>query len=394
MKAIFFHDHKLIILNRTLYSTGGFNKSKVDEYSKWFSTITLATRCKDENVESRALVLVGGIDSRLKFLKIDDLSTIKFKTYFDTCKKINIALNNIEVAIVRLPSTIGMLGYVLSKIKKKKIIVEMVGCPWDSLYNYGGLKAKIAALLMFLLTKVATYYSHNTIYVTNQFLQNRYPSKYKNSVGCSDVVIDVDPKVYLKRLEYIKTLPDRKVRIGIIGALGSKYKGFDKLFECANILERKFPGKYEIDIVGGGDSSKLTDLIDKLDLGGVVSIIGSLSHPVGINKWLDSIDIYVQPSKTEGLPRAVIEAMSRGCTCIGSNAGGIPELLESDFIHQQEDVDAFASLIIKASTKEILVKQCKRSFKESEKYTSTNLDIKRNKFYNASLESISLVEKT
>ena len=142
--------------------------------------------------------------------------------------------------------------------------------------------------------------------------------------------------------------------------------------------------KYEIDIVGGGDSSKLTDLIDKLDLGGVVSIIGSLSHPVGINKWLDSIDIYVQPSKQEGLPRAVIEAMSRGCTCIGSTAGGIPELLESDFIHQQEDVNAFASLIIKATKKESLIKQCKRNFSESKKYTSTTLDRKRNEFYRKS----------
>jgi glycosyltransferase involved in cell wall biosynthesis len=386
MKAIFFHDHKIIRKNQILYSTGGFNKSKVDEYSKWFSSVTLATRCKDENIESGALVLVGSIGSRLKFLKIDDLSTIKLKTYFDACKKINNALNNVEFAIVRLPSTIGLLGYIFSKLKKKKIIVEVVGCPWDSLYNYGGLKAKIAAPLMFLLTKVATYYSHNTIYVTNQFLQNRYPSKYKNSVGCSDVVIDVDPKVYLERLEYIKTLPDRKVRIGIIGALGSKYKGFNKLFDCANILERKFPGKYEIDIVGGGDSSKLTDLIDKLDLGEIVSIIGSLSHPVGINKWLDSIDIYVQPSKTEGLPRAVIEAMSRGCACIGSTAGGIPELLESDFIHKQEDIDEFAALIIKASKKKVLVKLCKRNFKESEKYTSTALDRKRNKFYKKSFD--------
>jgi glycosyltransferase involved in cell wall biosynthesis len=384
MKAIFFHDHKIISRNQILYSTGGFNKSKVDEYSKWFSSVTLATRCKDENIESGALVLVGNTGSRLKFLKIDDLSTINLKTYFDTCKKINNALNNVEVAIVRLPSTIGLLGYVFSKLKKKNIIVEMVGCPWDSLYNYGGLKAKIAAPLMFLLTKVAAHYSHNTIYVTNQFLQNRYPSKYKNSVGCSDVVIDVDSKVYLERLEYIKTLFDRKVRIGIIGALGSKYKGFDKLFECANILERKFPGKYEIDIVGGGDGSKLTGLIDKLGLGGIVSIIGSLSHPVGINKWLDSIDIYVQPSKQEGLPRAVIEAMSRGCTCIGSTAGGIPELLESDFIHQQEDVNAFASLIIKATKKESLVKQCKRNFSESKKYTSTTLDRKRNEFYRKS----------
>lgn len=385
MKAIFFHDTKLINSKEILYSTGGFNKSKLDEYGKWFSSITLATRCKDENIGSGVPVLVGSIGSRLKFLKIDNLSSINVKTYFESYKKINNALSNADVAIVRLPSTIGLLGYALSKINKKKIIVEVVGCPWGSLYNYGGLKAKIAAPLMFLLTRIAVYYSHNTIYVTNKFLQKRYPSKYKNSVGCSDVIIDVDPRVCLERLEYIKTLSDRKVRIGIVGALDSEYKGFDQLFDCANILERKFPGRYDIDIVGGGDGSKLRESIERLDLRGVVSIVGTLSHPVGINKWLDSIDIYVQPSKTEGLPRAVIEAMSRGCACIGSTVGGIPELLEGDVVHQQDDVDAFASLIIKASKEEALVELCKRNFKESEKYTLTALDKKRNEFYRRSL---------
>ncbi len=384
MKAIFFHDIKLINSNETLYSTGGFNKTKVDEYGKWFSSITLATRCKEENIESGVPVLVGNISSKLPFLKIDNLSTINVRAYLDSCKKINNALIDVDVAIVRLPSTIGLLGYTLSKINKKKIIVEVVGCPWESLYNYGGIIAKIAAPLMFLLTRVAVHYSQNTIYVTNKFLQKRYPSKYKNSVGCSDVVIEVDPQVYLERLEYIKTLPDRKIRIGIMGALGSEYKGFDQLFKCASILERKFPGKYDIDIVGGGDGSKLRESIERLGLGKIVNIVGTLSHPVGINKWLDSIDIYVQPSKTEGLPRAVIEAMSRGCACIGSTAGGIPELLESDFVHQQEDVDTFTSLIIKASKEEALVKLCKRNIKESEKYTVTSLDRKRSEFYRRS----------
>lgn len=385
MKAIFFHDIKLINSNKTLYSTGGFNKSKVDEYGNWFSSITLATRSKEEDVENGLPVFVGSLDSRLQFLKIDNLSKINLKSYFKTIKKINNALSNADVSIVRLPSTIGLIGYVLSKINKKKIIVEVVGCPWDSLYNYGGVKAKFAAPLMFLLTRLAVYYSHNTIYVTNKFLQKRYPSKHRNSVGCSDVIIHNDQKAYQKRLENISTIPDRKIRIGTIGALSSKYKGFDQLLDCVNILESKFPGRYEVDIVGGGNSSKLRESIERLQLGSIVSISGTLSHPVGINKWLDSIDIYVQPSKTEGLPRSVIEAMSRGCACIGSNAGGIPELLESNFVHQQEDINAFASIIFKTSNKEALVNLCKRNFQESEKYTVNNLKRKRDKFFRRSL---------
>ena len=53
---------------------------------------------------------------------------------------------------------------------------------------------------------------------------------------------------------------------------------------------------------------------------------------------LDECDIYLQPSLQEGLPRSVIEAMSRGCACIGAATAGIPELLESEYVVKRKSV--------------------------------------------------------
>lgn len=58
---------------------------------------------------------------------------------------------------------------------------------------------------------------------------------------------------------------------------------------------------------------------------------GQMKHQQ-VLEWIDSLDIYIQPSMQEGLPRALIEAMSRACPAIGSSTGGIPELLPSDAI--------------------------------------------------------------
>ena len=42
---------------------------------------------------------------------------------------------------------------------------------------------------------------------------------------------------------------------------------------------------------------------------------------------LDRADLFVLPSRQEGLPRAMIEAMARALPCIGSDVAGFPELL-------------------------------------------------------------------
>src|SRR5207244_4508989 len=53
---------------------------------------------------------------------------------------------------------------------------------------------------------------------------------------------------------------------------------------------------------------------------------------------LDQADIFVLPSRQEGLPRVVIEAMARGLPCFASALPGNYELLESRFLVGLDDV--------------------------------------------------------
>lgn len=78
-----------------------------------------------------------------------------------------------------------------------------------------------------------------------------------------------------------------------------------------------------------------------------IKIIGQMPHDK-VFTWLDSIDIYAQPSRQEGLPRAMIEAMSRGIPCIGAKTAGIPELIDNKYIftNSKTEVEEISKLLL------------------------------------------------
>jgi glycosyltransferase involved in cell wall biosynthesis len=76
-----------------------------------------------------------------------------------------------------------------------------------------------------------------------------------------------------------------------------------------------------------------------------VQFKGQLPAGKAVQAELDNADLFVLPSRTEGLPRAMIEAMARALPCIGSEVGGIRELLTADDMFPPDDVPALAAKI-------------------------------------------------
>ena len=70
---------------------------------------------------------------------------------------------------------------------------------------------------------------------------------------------------------------------------------------------------------------------------------------------LDRADLFVLASRTEGLPRALLEAMARGLPCVATRVGGIPELLDDDVLC---DGGSVAQLVDRIGA--ILRRHCRR----------------------------------
>lgn len=283
-----------------------------------------------------------------------------------------------DVVVVRLPSTLGRWAFWEAHKQDKPILIEFMACTWDALWNYS-LKGKIAApyyfLCNFLLMRKARY----IVYVTERFLQGRYPSPGK-SIACSNVIISpADPDVVAQRMRRIAGL-DRSPRIVLttIGATDVRYKNQELVLRALQTLGEK-RHRYCYRVIGPGSSARLRKLADKLGVADCVEFIGAVRH-ADIPVWLDDTDIYIQPSRTEGLPRALVEAMSRGCAALGSLRGGIPELLPPSCLFSPGDAQGLAAMIIAFDTDKLRL-AAEQNLQRSMRYAAEVLEARRKSFF-------------
>ncbi len=118
---------------------------------------------------------------------------------------------------------------------------------------------------------------------------------------------------------------NRKARIVFVGSLAQLYKAPDVLIDAFATCQPHIDA--ELVIVGSGRyQHELEERAKDHRIGGCVHFCGQLTNPVDVRSELDRADLFVLPSRVEGLPRAMIEAMARALPCIGSSVGGIPEI--------------------------------------------------------------------
>jgi glycosyltransferase involved in cell wall biosynthesis len=232
-------------------------------------------------------------------------------------------------------------------------------------------------------------------YVTRESLQRKYPCP-AHSVGISDVgQLDFKhtPKVFTTNYSSVhcddadfvgqaRQFQGREQpRILFVGSLAQMYKGLDILLKAVKVLTSEIAPR--LVIVGDGKHRfELERLSQQLGISEHVHFLGELPSGQAIRDQLDRATLFVMPSRTEGLPRAMIEAMTRALPCIGTKVGGIPELLADDDLVEADDVVSLAHKIKQVVMDPVrLSEMSRRNLRSAQEYRPETLDKRRNEFY-------------
>jgi glycosyltransferase involved in cell wall biosynthesis len=222
----------------------------------------------------------------------------------------------------------GTLGLVVATLGKWYNIPSLIRMTGETFKQTDLYLSKIKRLKYWFLHEFLT---HKTYKMADQIVTLGDTLRISLiEEGCDNSRITVlpqpfNPKPYLIDSNFDKNRLKRFLGFNhnckvvlFVGRL-SWHKGADRLLKIVDIVRRKKDSEIQFCFVGEGEYRKILSEYPK-DL---VYLTGPLSHEE-ISNYYKIADIFLFPSRTEGLPNVILEAIASGLPVIASAVGEIP----------------------------------------------------------------------
>jgi len=266
------------------------------------------------------------------------------RAFLSLRQSISTALATAEAIVLRVPCWIGGLAWRCLRAGRPYGL-EVVGDPHD-VFAPGAVRHPARPLFRLFFARELRHQcasATSVSYVTATALQRRYPASpasfttHFTSTGLRDEdFIDQPRRARRDRSEFTLVL---------VGTLEWPYKGVDVLIEALSVCIDHGMNIRAVIVGDGKHRRDFERLATRLGLDQRMRFLGELPSGDSVRSQLDAADLFVLPSRADGLPRAMLEAMARAVPCIGSTVGGIPELLSSEDMVPPGDARALASKI-------------------------------------------------
>ena len=304
----------------------------------------LGVTCNKEYVDKD----IDGFKMKVTFLskKWMSVKLVKYIIFFFNslyqCLFSHYREGNYDIIIAREPQLAGPMAFIISKLTRTKLIVELNGnyanpCIWEDISNAWLRKLKkglSSRIIPFVLTKAhgikLLYPAQADFYLDKDTLSNKVVSTFHEYTPIS----------------LFKPVDDEQK---ILLSMGFPYrvKGFDIAIQSFLKIAHKIPD-FELHLVGFLWPNE-RDLLKNM-IGGnkQIKLLKPLEYPSAMKK-VSECSIFLLASRTEAMGRVLLEAMAHKKPLIGSSVDGIPTYIRDGFnglVFKSECVDDLAAKIL------------------------------------------------
>lgn len=329
-----------------VWTKSAHNASFFTRYLNAFDKVSLLAR--GEAGDTRDCKRTDG--QCIRFFRVESYSGVLgyFRKRRLVQKAVRLAVENSDAVICRVPGILGSLAFSEAKKQKKPLAVEVVGDPYEAV-RWLGLPFMPRIVLMWFAFFRQRWQCRNAdavAYVTQQYLQKRYPPRqqgaaYQFVTTYSSVALppSVPRRVWAK-------VDSSEIILICVAGMDQPYKGHDVLLRAFSLLIESGV-KARLKLIGDGKCRQdLEEYARKLGVDERIVWRGRVEAGAAVFEELLAADVFVLASRTEGLPRVLIEAMAVGLPCVATDVGGCSELLPKEYIVRAGDAEVFAERLV------------------------------------------------
>lgn len=267
-------------------------------------------------------------------------------------RMMNRSVKKARLVILRGQGVLSAVMWVLARLRHVPFAAEVVGDN-GAVFRDGKVGGRAAVFYGAILERFQEHACWEAVavsYVTASTLQRKLPNRGSRQFVVPDVVLDADcfadgPRTY-RQGDVLKLV--------MVGSLAQPYKGVDIALRAIELAQLN--RSIELVVVGDGRlKAEYEHLAADLSIGSQVHFVGSVASGEAVRAHLGAADLFIMPSRTEGLPRALIEAMAMALPAVAARVGGIPELLDDAHMFPREGTAELAEIFATITPEEMAI---------------------------------------
>lgn len=343
MKVVIATDRAFLAFRGAYYDTTCFGRPFFDDYLRVFDEATVVARS-----EEPAQLPAGAARSdgdKVRFRTLPNHRQIRWAIAgrLPARRVLTEEISDAGAVVARVPSELGWWAACEARRRKKPYMIEVLSDP-TSAYTTAGTGPHFALFgrLWTRRLRQLAMGAHAASYVNGQTLPRLFPvaagTPYE---AVSSIRLHSGDVVPVPRVFGGFRGP---IRLISVGALSKRKRPCDLLAAAGLLRARGIAA--EVHFAGEGpERERVEATAARLGLSGTVHLHGHVADRSRLVSLLDECDLFALPSASEGLPRAALEAMSRGLPAVGTRIQGLDEILRPAELFEVGDVERLAAIV-------------------------------------------------